>query len=67
MTTTTAKGDSKKKKTSSGHLSEKVEDDIATLPNMEVSRLFFLLQCGQDPKPEETKAELLKIIEKDSK
>ena len=57
----------KGKKTSSGHLSEEVEEGIERLPNMEVSRLVYLLKCGQAENASATQQELMALIKKDSK
>ncbi|ETV77146.1 hypothetical protein, variant [Aphanomyces astaci] len=35
-----------KKKPTSGHISEQLEEDISTFPHMEVSHLYFLLQVA---------------------
>ncbi|KAF0720565.1 Aste57867_205 [Aphanomyces stellatus] len=59
-----------KKKTTSGHISEQLEEDISTFPNMEVSHLYFLLQVSGSAhaavtpaEVESTKSKLLALIQ----
>lgn len=59
--------DSKKPKSSSGHLSEKVEQAIETLPNMELARCEHLLSIVDDSmetkkENEDAKARMMNII-----
>jgi hypothetical protein len=62
------------KKSSSGHLSEELEEDMSQLPNMNIAHLHFLLQVSSSanaavtPKEiQDTKASLLEHIETNSR
>ncbi|CAH0484722.1 unnamed protein product [Peronospora farinosa] len=58
-----------KKQVSMGNISEEIEDELSTLPNMELSHLHFLLQhqhATNSPEDVATKQQVLDIIQQNN-
>jgi len=68
-------GKNEQKKSNAGQVSDQIEEDISSLPNMEVSHLYFLLKVAKtNPTAAEvslelhqsTKDKLLRLIQENS-